>query len=336
VPPIDRIQLSHGSGSGLKRLTEQVVFPALLPGFEGVFEDAAVFRSPGDRLAFTTDSFVVRPLEFPGGDIGRLAACGTINDLAMMGAVPIHLSVALILEEGLEAEVLRRVLGSLNRVCRDTGVVISCGDTKVVDRGKADGLFVTTAGIGVVSARARLSAANARPGDAVLVSGPIGLHGITVLAARKNLSFATTAVSDCAPLAGIVQRVLEKVPVTRVLRDATRGGVAAVCNEIADASGVTIRLLQASIPVPAVVEGACSYLGLDPLQVANEGRFVLIVPADQAGPALEVLHGHELGQGAARIGGVEERGSFAVVMETTIGGLRSIELPPGELLPRIC
>ena len=333
---IDRIQLAHGSGSGLKRLTEEIIFPTLLPDFPGVFEDAAVFSSPGTRLAFTTDSFVVQPLEFPGGDIGKLAACGTINDLAMMGAVPVHLSVALILEEGLQAGLLRRVLGSLCRICRDTGVMISCGDTKVVDRGKADGLFMTTAGIGVVPPHARLSVAGARPGDVVLVSGPVGLHGITVLAARKSLSFASSAVSDCAPLAGIVQRLLEAVPDSRVLRDATRGGVAAVCNEIARASGVTIRLTQSWVPVPEAVAGACSLLGLDPLQVANEGRFVAVVPPDKVHVALAALQGHELGVGAARIGTIQEQGLFPVIMETLIGGLRPVEIPPGELLPRIC
>jgi len=336
MPGITRIQLSHGSGSGQQRLLREILAPVLLPDRQGVYEDAAVFASPGKRLAFTTDSFVVQPLEFPGGDIGKLAACGTINDLAMMGAMPLHLSVALILEEGLETGLLVRVLGSLARVCRETGVVIRCGDTKVVERGKADGLFVTTAGIGAVLPRVRLSAAYARPGDAVLVSGPIGLHGITVLAARKNLSFASRAVSDCAPLAEIVRGLLDAVPETRVLRDATRGGVAAVLNEIAESSEVTIRLIQERIPVPESVEGACSLLGLDPLQVANEGRFVAVLPAGRAEAALAVLREHELGQGAARIGAVEEQGRFPVIMETLIGGTRSVETPPGELLPRIC
>ena len=333
---ITKILLSHGSGSGLHALLHEIIYPILTAGQTCPYEDAAVFSVDRGRLAFTTDSFVVNPLVFPGGDIGKLAACGTINDLAMMGARPRHLSVALILEEGLDAEVLRRVLGSLRRICEEQDVNIACGDTKVVERGKADGMFITTSGIGVVADERNLSAANCRPGDVVLVSGPIGLHGIAILAARKNLSFASSAVSDCAPLWEQADALLQAAPGTRVLRDATRGGIAAVLNEIADASEVTMRLNADDIPVPEVVTGACSLLGMDPLHIANEGRFVAVLPRNQASRAIDALKSCTAKMNPAIIGQVEEKGRFPVILSTPIGGTRPVELPPGELLPRIC
>jgi hydrogenase expression/formation protein HypE len=333
---IAAVSIAHGSGTGLHQLLHEVVLPNLCPHQTGPLEDAALLSVNQGRLAFTTDAFVVSPLEFPGGDIGKLAACGTINDLAMMGAQPVQMAVALILEEGLEAGLLGRVLRSLAAVCADSHMSISCGDTKVVDRGKADGIFITTTGIGVVADGVSLSAANARPGDAVLVSGPIGRHGIAILAQRKNLGFASEAVSDCQPLHAPAQRLLAAVPDTRLMRDATRGGCAAVLNEIAQASAVTIRLVKSALPIPSVVAGACAMLGFDPLQIANEGCFVAIVPAGQSQRALAALRADRGCEDAAIVGRVEDQGRVPVVLETEIGGLRPVEVPPGQLLPRIC
>jgi hydrogenase expression/formation protein HypE len=333
---IKTIQLSHGSGRGLDELLHEIILPEIGADSNAPLEDAAVFPLPKGRIAFTTDSFVVQPLEFPGGDIGKLAVCGTVNDLAVMGAVPLALSVALILEEGLDAALLRRVLRSLRSESGSIGVTVCCGDTKVVDKGKADGIFITTSGIGIVPAGRDLSVSNAVPGDRVLVSGPVGLHGIAILAARKGLNFASQAVSDCACLHTLVEALLAAAPHTRCIRDATRGGCAAVLNEIAAASGVTISISQDAVPVPPEVAGACSLLGLDPLHIANEGRFVAIVPENEAESALSALCSHELGKGADSIGKVEKKGKFPVTMKTAIGGTRVVDVPPGELLPRIC
>jgi hydrogenase expression/formation protein HypE len=330
------VRLSHGSGRGNKDLLESVVLPALFPDGTGTLEDAFVFDIPGRRFAFTTDSFVVSPLEFPGGDIGKMAACGTINDLAMVGAQPVMLSVSLILEEGLELALLTKMLKSLSAVCAATGVRIACGDTKVVDKSKADGMFITTSGIGIVKVGVTLSAANARPGDVVIVSGGIGLHGITVLAQRKNLHFASSAVSDCAPLFGLANALLSAVPLVRTMRDATRGGLAAVLCEIADASKASIVIHEEAVPVPEVVRGACAYLGMDPLHIANEGRFAAIVPPEYKDAALAAMRAHPDGGSACVIGYVAERNRFPVLLKTSIGGTRPVEMPPGELLPRIC
>ncbi len=333
---IERVELQHGSGTGQAALLRQVVLPALAADHEGPFEDAAVVQSPGGRLAFTTDSFVVHPLEFPGGDIGKLAACGTINDLAMVGATPLFLSASLILEEGLETKLLRRILDSLAGVCRECGVRLVCGDTKVVERGKADGVYITTSGIGEVRAGLTLSSARARPGDRVLVSGPIGRHGVAIMAQRANLGFASHAVSDCAPLHEAAGALLAAAPGTRVMRDATRGGVAAVLNEIAADSGVTLLLDKADVPVDPVVEGACALLGMEPLQIANEGTFVAVVPAGECQKALEALRSTAAAVSAVSIGTALEKGRFPVLLRTEIGGTRPVEIPPGRLLPRIC
>jgi hydrogenase expression/formation protein HypE len=332
---IETILLSHGSGRGLDELLHGVILPELGTDPAAPLEDAAVFTLPPGRTAFTTDSFVIRPIEFPGGDIGKLSVCGTVNDLAMVGAVPHSLSVAMIIEEGFKVEILRRILRSIRRESEAAGVSIRCGDTKVVDRGKADGIFIATSGIGVVPSGLDLSAAHARPGDAVIISGPIGLHGIAVLAAREGLDFASTAVSDCACLHRLAGALLA-VSHARTLRDATRGGCAAVLNEIATASGVTIVVRQSAIPVPPEVAGACSYLGLDPLHVANEGRFVAIVPADEAEAAVAACHTMEHGEGACIIGSVEPGTRVPVLLETIIGSRRIVDVPSGDLLPRIC
>jgi len=330
------IRLAHGSGKGLQELLDEVVLPAILPGRGPVLEDAAVFDVAQGKLAFTSDSFVVSPLEFRGGNIGKLSACGTINDLAMMGAIPHYLSVSLILEEGLDIGLLTRMLSSLRLVCEEAGVVIACGDTKVVDRGKADGMFIATSGIGMVPPGRALSAGNLREGDAVIVSGPIGQHGIAILSQRKGLRFASQVVSDCAPLNGLVEALLSAVPQTRALRDATRGGCAAVLHEFADASKVSVVVNEAAVPVSDVVRGACSFLGLDPLHIANEGRFIAIVPAASAAAAIAACTAHPLGEGASIIGTVTARQRFGVLMKTSIGGSRPVDMPAGELLPRIC
>ncbi|MBU1170969.1 MAG: hydrogenase expression/formation protein HypE [Proteobacteria bacterium] len=331
------VRLLHGSGQGLQLLLNQVVLPSLhIHEKDGPLEDAALLTGLTGTLAFTTDSFVVNPLRFNGGDIGKLAACGTINDLAMMGAKPHALSVSLIIEEGLLFSDLKSFLNSLRQECETAGAAIVCGDTKVVDAGKGDGLYINTSGIGRVSTPYNLSAAHARPGDCVIVSGPIGQHGIAILAARQQLGFSSTVVSDCAALDKLALTLLEAVPETRVLRDATRGGCAAVLNEIADASNVTITLDQAAIPVQPGVAAACDYLGLDPLQVANEGRFVAVVPEASAGKALGALKRHPLGKDSALIGQVELRERFGLLIQTEIGGKRIVEMPSGLLLPRIC
>lgn len=333
---MDTIKLSHGSGRGLNELLHAVVLPALGAGESGPLEDGAVLPAEKERLVFTTDSFVVHPLAFNGGNIGKLAACGTINDLVMMGAVPKYISVSLILEEGLDPKLLSRALLSLKEECEKASVKIVCGDTKVVDHGKADGMFINTTGIGLLPDGCDISAANAKPGDTVLVSGPIGQHGIAILAARQNLSFASSVVSDCASLHEIVRQLLSKVPAVRVLRDATRGGAAAVLNEIAASSNISILLKEESIPVSEAVKGACSYLGMDPLHIANEGRFVAVVPNENVEEALAILRQHPLGQGAAVVGEVKEKDRFPVILETVLGATRMVEVPPGELLPRIC
>lgn len=335
---MDTILLSHGSGRGLSALLDKIVLPALTDGNSINGEDAAVLPwISSSRIAFTTDSFVVTPLTFPGGDIGKLAACGTINDLAMVGAIPRFMAVALIIEEGLPAADLQRYLFSLRSVCRSENVSIVCGDTKVIERGKGDGLFINTTGIGEIPPeRCPLSVRNAAVSDVVIVSGPIGLHGITILAQRENLDFANNAVSDCAPLYRLSNAILSVSSSVRVLRDATRGGCAAVLNEIAASSGVTIRIEQSLIPVPEVVRGACSFLGMDPLQIANEGTFVAVVPADDAQACLDALHALPDGIGAVVIGSVVKKGRFAVEIVTEIGGVRPVEVPPGQLLPRIC
>lgn len=335
---MDKVMLSHGSGRGLQNLLQTIVLPSLIGDHDDVLEDAAVLTwNQHSPVVFTTDSFVVKPLSFPGGDIGKLAACGTINDLAMMGATPLFISVALIIEEGLPAEELQTYLNSLRTVCQKENVSITCGDTKVIEQRNGDGLFITTSGIGhLPQACQRLSAGKVVEGDAVIVSGPIGLHGITILAQRESLSFASNAVSDCAPLVGLSKAVLSASSSVRVMRDATRGGCAAVLNEIATSSQVTITLEQSLLPVPEVVRCACEILGLDPLSIANEGTFVAIIPECDCQNVLESLHRLPEGRNACRIGHVAKQQRFPVQLITEIGGMRAVEVPPGQLLPRIC
>lgn len=332
APPGGRIEAGHGGGGRLTRqLIEQVFRPAFGPGTG--LHDGAVLPTPGRRLAFTTDSFVVTPLEFPGGDIGALAVIGTLNDLAMCGARPLWLSAGFILEEGLEIARLARLAASMGRAAAAAGVRLVTGDTKVVERGRGDGLYITTAGIGEVPEGVAIGPAQLRPGDAVLLSGDIGRHGIAVLAARAGLGLETTLESDMAALSPLVQALLGAGITPHCLRDPTRGGVAGALAEIAAAAGLDIRIDEAAVPVDPAVRGACELLGLDPLYVANEGRLLAMLPQDQAGAALAALREHA--PGAAIIGRVEAGGGGRA-LATTLGGARVLDLPSGEQLPRIC
>ncbi|MBV9782740.1 MAG: hydrogenase expression/formation protein HypE [Acidisphaera sp.] len=290
----------------------------------------------GDRLAFTTDSTVVDPLFFPGGDIGSLAVTGTVNDLAVGGAVPLFLSCAVVLEEGLPVDLLRRVVASMRAAADAAGVQIVTGDTKVVERGAADKLFINTAGIGVVRRGLKLGAASARPGDAVLVSGVLGDHGTAILIARNQLALEGDIASDCTPLHGLIDAMLAACPGIRCLRDATRGGVATVLNEFARSAGACIRIRERDLPLREQVKGACEILGLDPLFLANEGRLVAIAPPEDAARLLAAMRAHPAGAGAAIIGEVTGQPAGTVIMRTAFGGDRIVDMLVGEQLPRIC
>jgi hydrogenase expression/formation protein HypE len=332
-----RITLSHGAGGKATHNLIEAVFleefrnPTLEP-----MPDAATIEVGDTRIAFTTDSFVVSPLFFPGGDIGELAVNGTVNDLAMIGARPLSLSAAFILEEGFLTDNLRRVVASMAAAARRAGVQIVTGDTKVVQRGKGDGCYINTAGIGLLERPVALHPAAARPGDVVLVSGPIGDHGVTVMLARGELDIIADVVSDTAPLHELAGALLDAAPATRLLRDATRGGVATVLNEVAGASRTAVVLDEAQVPVRPEVRGACELLGIDPLYVACEGRLVAVVPPEQAPAALAALHGHPLGAGAAEIGRVAADPPGLVLLRTAFGGTRIVDMLVGDPLPRIC
>lgn len=331
------VEMAHGGGGRLThRLLDQLIRPAFATAADDFTHDGAVFAVGDQRLAFTTDSYVVRPLFFPGGDIGALAVNGTVNDLAMCGAEPLYLSVGLILEEGLPLTTLRRVLATM-RACADAaGVRLVTGDTKVVERGNGDGLYINTAGVGVVRCRAPISPARVREGDAVLLSGDIGRHGIAVMAAREGFGLEGDIASDCAPVAATVRRLLDAGIDLHCLRDPTRGGLATTLVEIARAAAVEIRVEEAAIAVSDPVRGACEILGLDPLYVANEGRFVAFVPADMARDALALLREGPDGTHAALIGRVAARSGGRVVLDGVLGSGRVLDMLSGEQLPRIC
>jgi len=335
------VLLAHGGGGTLtNNLIERVFLRAFQNEALGARHDGAFLSANGARLAFTTDSFVVRPLFFPGGDIGSLAVNGSINDLAMCGARPLALSAAFILEEGLPVEALERVARSMGAAARAAGVPIVTGDTKVVDHGKGDGIFVTTAGIGCVETPGIVAPSQIAPGDFILASGDIGRHGIAIIAAREGLEFTTTIESDCAPLWEPVERLVAAGIEIHCLRDLTRGGLATALVEIAETARVRIEISESAIPVADEVEGACEILGFDPLYVANEGRFVAFVAPAHADRALHVLRGHALAREANIIGAVRARadgdGAHAVTMQTRIGTARVIDRLSGEQLPRIC
>lgn len=330
----ERITLAHGAGGKASAaLIGDVFLGALADPELARLGDSAVLEG---GLALTTDAFVVKPLEFPGGDIGELAVNGTVNDLAMAGAEPLALALSVVLEEGFEVAALRRIAASVARAADRAGVRVVTGDTKVVERGAADGLYVTTTGVGWVRPGLSLGAVHVRPGDSVLVSGTLGDHGLAVLAARGDLELETELSSDTAPLHGLVAALLDAVGGVRFLRDATRGGVATVCNELARAAGCAVRLDEAALPVRPEVAGACELLGLDPLYVANEGKFVAVVAAEDAEAALACLRADPLGADAAIVGTVAEDPAGMVVLDTAFGGSRVVDMLVGDPLPRIC
>ena len=333
----EHVLLGHGSGGKLSAdLIERVFLPAFGDETLARLEDQATVEIAGGRIAFTTDSYVVRPLFFPGGDIGRLAVHGTINDLAVGGATPFYIAAAFILEEGLRMDDLRRIAGSMRAACDEAGVRIVTGDTKVVDRGKGDQIFINTSGIGVVPAGRNLSIRNAKPGDKIIVSGTVGDHGIAIMSVREGIEFETVLESDCAPLAGLTSAMLAACPTIRCMRDPTRGGVSSALNELAKASGVGVRLDEASIPIRREVHAACEMLGLDALYVANEGKLIAVVPPDSADSLLAAMRLHPLGANAAIIGEVVADKSRMVVMKSLVGGDRVVTMLSGEQLPRIC
>lgn len=331
------VQLAHGGGG---RLTRELIQELFVPAFGSVSlreqHDSAVLPFGGERLAFTTDSYVVKPRFFPGGDIGKLAVFGTVNDLAMAGARPLYLSAGFILEEGLPMDELRRVAASMRNAAEACGVELVTGDTKVVDRGKGDGLFVNTAGVGVVHQDTVIHPRRIRPGDAIVISGDVGRHGVAVLSVREGLEFECAVESDCACLAPQVAALLEAGIDVHCLRDPTRGGLAAALNELALDARVSIEVKERSIPVSDTVAGACELLGLDPLYVACEGRMVAFVPEEQLGRALDAIRSCPLGDQAECIGSVGASPSGRVTLETRLGSRRLLDMLSGEQLPRIC
>lgn len=333
----DVVELAHGGG-GTKtaKLVETLFAPAFRNPHLEPLGDGALVSVRDERLAFTTDSFVVRPAFFPGGDIGSLAVHGTVNDLAMCGAEPLYLSAGYLLEEGFPLRDLERVVRSMAEACSRCGVLLVTGDTKVVDRGKGDGIYVNTSGIGRVRDGVHVGPQRAEPGDAVIVSGPVGDHGIAVMAAREGIDFETALLSDSAPVLAPVRALLDAVPATHVLRDPTRGGLATALVEIALSSKVGIRLDETAVPVREAVRGACELLGFDPLYVACEGRFLAIVPGACAGEALAAIRRAPGGEEARRIGSVSAEDAGRVVLKTRIGSHRLLERLSGEQLPRIC
>jgi hydrogenase expression/formation protein HypE len=340
----EQILLGHGSGG---QLTADLIQRIFVPGFGNdvlaALEDQATVSldgrhngMKGPRIAFTTDSFVVRPLFFPGGDIGKLAVHGTVNDLAVGGAVPRFLAAAFILEEGLALQDLQRIVGSMREACDAAGVALVTGDTKVVDRGKGDQVFITTTGIGLVPEGRCLSIRNARPGDRILVSGTLGDHGIAIMSVREGIEFETVLASDTVSLADLTQTMLEACPTIRCMRDPTRGGLSSALNELAAASRVGVRLSEAAIPIRPEVHAACEMLGLDPLYVANEGKLIAVVPPAEADRLLEVMRRHPLGRDTAIIGEVVADHPGLVLLRSLVGGERVITMLSGEQLPRIC
>jgi len=333
----NKITLSHGAGG---RLSHDLIEEYFLPSFDNAplraLDDSAVIPAQSNRLAFTTDSYVVKPLFFPGGDIGRLAICGTVNDLAMAGAQPLGLTASFILEEGLSLEDLKRVLASMKGAAAEAGVQVVAGDTKVVEHGAAEGLYITTAGIGAIPDNVVIGSAGAKAGDAVMVSGPLGDHEIAVLMARGEFSLQGEVESDCAPLNSLVQAMLKACPDIHALRDPTRGGLATVLWEIAQASGVGVVVEEGEVPMRNEVKGVCDLLGFDPYYLANEGRLVAFVPEGKVKAVLKAMQKHPLGKEATVIGKVTAENAAKVLLHTPIGGHRLLEPLSGEQFPRIC
>jgi hydrogenase expression/formation protein HypE len=331
----DKILLAHGSGGKLSHDLIESFLPELSNPVLDKLDDSAIFDLSG-RLAFTTDSYTVNPIFFPGGDIGKLAVCGTVNDLSMSGARPLYLSLSFIIEEGLPAVDLQKVLFSIKDTADEAGVKIVTGDTKVVNRGSADRLFINTSGIGVIPEGVDISAANARPGDKIIISGNIGDHGIAVLSQREGLKFKLPVPSDCAPLNGLVAEILEASKKIRCLRDPTRGGLATTLNDFAEQSNVGILIEEDKIPVNKAVLAACELLGFDPLYIANEGKLAAVVAAEDADVVLAEMKRNKYGNEATIIGEVVAEHPGQVVMKTALGASRIVDMPVGELLPRIC
>jgi hydrogenase expression/formation protein HypE len=336
LQPNERVVIGHGSGG---RLSHDLVERVFLPGFglaaPRSLDDAAILDWSGGELAFTTDCHVVQPLFFPGGDIGRLAICGTVNDLAMVGAQPVALTVGFILEEGLAFETLDRVVRSMRAAAEEANIILAAGDTKVVERGKADGLFINTSGIGRFTDGAPIRGSGAMQGDVVILSGAIGDHGMAVLSAREGLRLEAHVTSDVAPLYGLTTAMRQAGNIS-AMRDPTRGGLATTMKEIAAQSGVCVELDEPAIPIHGPVHAACEVLGFDPMYVANEGKLVACVPAGDANRILAAMRAHPLGSEAAIIGRVIEGPKGQVRMRTSIGGTRIVDMLPGEMLPRIC
>ncbi|WP_267384088.1 hydrogenase expression/formation protein HypE [Cyanobacterium sp. uoEpiScrs1] len=338
--PLDQypqVLLAHGGGGKLmQQLLEKMIFPVFKTAENTLPHDSAVFNLNTNKIAFTTDSYVINPLFFPGGDIGSLAINGTVNDLAMSGARPLYLSVGFILEEGLPMEILWNVVQSLQNSAQTAQVQIITGDTKVVDRGKGDGLFINTAGVGIIEHDQIITAQSVQPGDAILINGDLGRHGISIMAVREGLEFETTIESDCAPLNSVVLAMLEANVSIHCLRDLTRGGLSSALNEIAMSAGVIFNIQENAIPVREDVQGACEILGFDPLYVANEGRFVAFIPQDSVNTAMEIMRLHQ--QNPHIIGQVTGRGTGMglVTLESKIGASRIVDMLSGEQLPRIC
>jgi len=337
-----KVTLAHGGGGkAMKDLIDDVFIRAFTTSAPAPLEDQAriglcELTARGDRLAFTTDSFVVDPLFFPGGDIGKLAVCGTVNDLAVGGAVPLYLSCAAIVEEGVSVKLLRDIAASMAAMAAEAGVKIVTGDTKVVQRGGCDSLFLTTTGVGVIRAGINLGVEKARVGDAVLVNGVLGDHGATILCARGDMMLEAPITSDCACLHDLIASLLQAAPGVRFMRDATRGGVATVLNEIAEASHIALEIDEEATPIRAEVKGFCEILGLDPLYLANEGKIVVIAPPAEVEAALDAMRGHPLGRDACAIGRAIEDEPGRVTMRTILGGRRIVDMLVGEQLPRIC
>jgi hydrogenase expression/formation protein HypE len=331
----DKILLAHGSGGKMMHDLIQSFIPRLANPILDRMDDSAVFTLNG-KVAFTTDSYTVQPLFFPGGDIGKLSVCGTVNDLSMSGAKPLYLSLAFIIEEGLLVSDFKKIIESISNTAVEAGVKIVTGDTKVVGKGGADKIFINTAGVGIIPERVNISASNARPGDKVIISGTIGDHGIAVMSQREGLKFTTPIPSDCAPLNGLTAAILSVTNDIHCMRDPTRGGLAVTLNDFAEKSAAGIMIEEGKIPVAREVRAACELLGLDPLHIANEGKLVAIVPVDKADAVLEAMTSHKYGKDAAIIGEVVREHPGRVVMKTALGASRIIDMPVGELLPRIC
>ncbi len=335
----DRVTLAHGGGGkAMRDLIDEIFVAAFEP--DGMEDQARLISDklmePGAQLAFTTDSFVVTPLEFPGGDIGTLAVCGTVNDLAVGGASPLWLSAAFIIEEGFEIARLRRIVVSMAASAKLAGVKIVTGDTKVVEHGSADGVYITTSGIGVVPPDRSISAEQIREGDVAIVNGVLGDHGAAILAARGDMALSTSLESDCQPLAALMEAAMAAAPNLRAARDATRGGLASALNEMAEAARVTVEIEEDRLPLRSEVKGMCEILGLDPLYLANEGTLVLFVPEAEAEAALAAMRATAAGQGSVAIGRARAKGHIPVVMKTIFGGERIVDMLVGEQLPRIC